>query len=86
MWEKYDITAKFKVYKCIKGLVQQPYLRTNNASETVLVIRPVTKLDVEKVVMSLKSSMAEDIYSIDTLLLKQISSSIELVLQKLIFH
>ncbi len=51
-------------------------LRTNNASETALVLRPVTKLDVEKVVMSLKSSRAKDIYGIDTLLLKQISSSI----------
>lgn len=49
-------------------IVQQPYLRTNNASETALVLRPVTKLDVEKVVMSLKSPRAKDIYGIDTLI------------------
>ncbi len=70
----YFIESVDKIAQSFK--VQQPYLRTNNASETVLVLRSVTKLDVEKVVMSLKSSRAKDIYGIDTLLLKQIISSI----------
>ncbi len=72
-FNQYFIDSVDKITQSCK--VQQPYLRTSKASETALV-GPVTKLDVEKIVMSLKSSMAKYFFSIETLLLKQISSSI----------
>lgn len=44
-------------------IVQQPYIQTINESDTALVLRPVTKLVVERVVMSLRTSRAKDILS-----------------------
>lgn len=47
-----------------------------NTNKPALALRPVSKTEVAKIIASLKSSKAKDVCGMDTLKLRQISSSI----------